>query len=168
MRHFPRLNAGLHDKPAVHELAGAISRDPVWLVAAGGAQYPRALGGEARVLRRQRGRSLAGNKDIDAVRAAERQAPVDIGLGVEPFRLIVELVRDPRRGDVRIGVAINKVKTAFGIRFTDQADGSVHGRKRPVEPNAHGFSQIRGVIDWWQLRRSSGSQRPGARSVYYE
>ena len=27
VRHFPRLNAGLHDKPAVHELAGAVSRD---------------------------------------------------------------------------------------------------------------------------------------------
>ena len=27
VRHFPRLNAGLHDKPAVHELAGALSRD---------------------------------------------------------------------------------------------------------------------------------------------
>jgi len=27
VRHFPRLNAGQHDKPAVHELAGALSRD---------------------------------------------------------------------------------------------------------------------------------------------
>jgi hypothetical protein len=27
VRHFPRLNAGLHDAPAVHELAGAVSRD---------------------------------------------------------------------------------------------------------------------------------------------
>ena len=27
VRHFPRLNTGLHDKPAVHELAGAVSRD---------------------------------------------------------------------------------------------------------------------------------------------
>jgi acetoacetate decarboxylase len=27
VRHFPRLNAGEHDKPAVHELAGALSRD---------------------------------------------------------------------------------------------------------------------------------------------
>ena len=27
VRHFPRLNAGLHDQPAVHELAGSLSRD---------------------------------------------------------------------------------------------------------------------------------------------
>ena len=27
MRHFPRLNGGRHEQPAVHELAGALSRD---------------------------------------------------------------------------------------------------------------------------------------------
>jgi hypothetical protein len=49
----------------------------------------------------------------------------------------VEFVRDAGCGDVRIGIAVDEVEAAFEVGLTDEADGRIHGRKRPVEPNAH-------------------------------
>ena len=48
VRHFPRLAAGQHDAPAVHELVRAVSRDRVDLGGLGGQRDARALRRAAR------------------------------------------------------------------------------------------------------------------------
>ena len=61
VRHFPRLAAGRHDEPAVHELVRAVSRDRLGSEAWEGSATPELYG--------------AAHEEIDAL------APVHVGRG---------------------------------------------------------------------------------------
>nr|GEU28201.1 hypothetical protein [Tanacetum cinerariifolium] len=125
-RRLRASDGGIKARLVVQQLQG---------VGTAGAQHPGAHVRKAAAGGADQPRFLAGDQDLDAVQAAEVEAPVDVVVTLEAGRFQFELVRG-LAGRRRRHVRIDQVITLSPVRIADQADGRVDRRKRAVEPHA--------------------------------
>jgi hypothetical protein len=133
-RRLRQIGLGIEAGLVVHELE---------LLRRGRAQDARTGFQEARVVPGQGSGLAARHEDVDALLAAEFQAPLDVGCRLQADGLAVELMGQARRRCMAVGIAVDDGETAGGIGLADQPDRGVDGRKRPVVPDAHEVLQDR-------------------------